>query len=116
MIRRFAKGRPRPRHQPGVMNKAEAEYAVMLDTRKADGEVLEYWFERFTFKIADDTRYTPDFIVMMPDGTLEAVEIKGFMEDDAFVKLKVFAEMFPFVVRLRTKKAKVWTERVLGAE
>ena len=75
--RRFARVRQRPRHKPGEMNKLEERYAAILAARQAAGEIDAYWFERFTFKLADDTRYTPDFVVQMPDGTLEAHEVKA---------------------------------------
>lgn len=117
MNRRFARARQRPRHKPGEMNKLEERYAHVLAARQAAGEIVAYWFERVTFKIATDTRYTPDFIVWMPDGTLEAHEVKArakkparkvngvkvrpegtipLVEDDAKVKINVFAEAFPF--------------------
>lgn len=105
-MRPFARGRT-VRHKPGTMNKLEARYADALTARLLAGEIVAYWFERFTFKLADDTRYTPDFMVQLPDGTLEAHETKGFMEEDAKVKIKVFAEAFPFrcvVVRAKAKR------------
>ena len=80
----------------GQMNGTEAAYAVHLDTRKAAREILDYWFEAMTFKLADGCRYTPDFVVQMADGLIEVHEVKGHWEDDALVKIKVAAEMFPF--------------------
>ena len=121
MNRRFpnnvmARGRT-ARREPGKMNGLEAQYAAVLDERKTRGQIIEYWFERFTFKLADDTRYTPDFVVMLPDGALEVHEVKGFLEEDAFIKWKVAAEMFPFTFRMFTRKAKKdgggWNERVI---
>ena len=44
---------------------------------------------------ADATRYTPDFLVELPGGLLELHEVKGFWRDDARVKFKVAAELFP---------------------
>ena len=101
--RPFGKGRA-TRRVPGEMNPLEAAYSLTLKDRT---DIVQTWFEGWTFKLAKDTRYTPDFIVMLADGTLEAHEVKGFMEDDAWVKLKVFAEKFPLrtlLVRRRAKK------------
>lgn len=99
------------------MNGTEAEYAVRL-TNMLDGKgALAFRFERVTFKLADDTRFTPDFMVILTDGTIEFHEVKGWgFEDDAKVKIKVAAEMFPwFVFRSFTKRAKKdgggWVER-----
>lgn len=84
-------------HKAGVMNKTEAEYAALLEIRKRSGGDIEWYaFEAITLKLADDTRYTPDFLVMRHDGTLECHETKGFWRDDALIKIKVAAEKFPF--------------------
>lgn len=85
------------RHKSGEMNKTEAAYAAdVLEQRKQAGEIVSYWFERFTFKLADDCRYTPDFVVMLASGELECHETKGFWADDAKVKIRVAASLFPF--------------------
>jgi hypothetical protein len=92
------------------MNKTEQARALDLEAMKRNGFILEWWYERWTFKLADDTRYTPDFIVQMPDGTLEVEEVKGFWREDARVKVKVFASLYPFRVRgfSRTKAGSSW--------
>jgi len=92
-------------HVPGQMNKLEKAYGLHLEAEKQEGRVLWYAFERVTLKLATDTRYTPDFMVMLASGELECHEVKGFMRDDAFVKLKVAAQSFPFVFRLAKKLA-----------
>lgn len=89
------------------MNRTEAEYAGMLEARKAKGEILWWVFEGMTLKLADNTRYTPDFVVMASDGALEIHEIKGgFIREDGWLKLKVAAGMFPFRFFLCQKRAK----------
>jgi len=86
--------RAKGRRKPGVMNGTEVKMAAFLEAKKQAGEVLDYWFERYTFKLADDTRYTPDFAVMLANSELEFWEVKGFWRDDAKVKIKVAAAMF----------------------
>lgn len=96
MHRRFpttGRGRTRPR---GEMNGTERRYAEHLELRKVAGEVEWYAFEAVKLRLAKLTYYTPDFLVMLADGTLEAHEVKGHWEDDARVKIKVAAETFPF--------------------
>jgi hypothetical protein len=78
------------------MNGTEAAYSHHLDARQASREILCYWFEAMTFRLADGCRYTPDFVVQMPDGMIEIHEVKGHWEDDALVKIKVAADLFPF--------------------
>jgi len=78
-------------------------YAQDLRMRTAAGEVAWFGFEPIKFRLAGKTFYTPDFMVVLTDMTVEFHEVKGFMRDDAAVKLKVVAEHFPFVFRLVTK-------------
>lgn len=95
------------RMKAGKLNKTEQAYADHLEWLKRMGEIVWYSFEAMTLKLADDTRYTPDFIVMAANGQLEAHECKGFWRDDAKVKIKVAAEKFPFrfiAVKAKAKK------------
>lgn len=84
------------RHAAFGMNKTEAAYADLLESKRRAGLLREYHFQALTLKLADDTRYTPDFFVVATDGTVECHEVKGFWRDDAKVKIKVAARQFPF--------------------
>ena len=89
------------------MNRTEAEYGKLLALRREAGEVAWFLFEGVKLRLADNTFYTPDFAVMLKDGTLEMHDVKGFWEDDARVKIKVAADRFPFrfiAVKKRPKK------------
>jgi hypothetical protein len=95
MWRVKAKGRTRKPAEG--MNQTEAEYAALLEKRRAIGEVEWYAFEAIKLRLAKQTFLTLDFAVMLTDGSFEMHEVKGgFWEDDARVKIKVAAEMFPF--------------------
>lgn len=100
----FAKGRAR--HTPGAMNRLEADYAAHLTARLHAGEVEWFRFEGVTFKLGQDCRYTPDFAVMLRSGDVELHEVKGYMQDDALVKIKTCAELYPFPLVLVTRQAK----------
>lgn len=92
-------GKVRARGVPkviGGMNKLEAAYADALKLREMAGEIAWFVFEGVKLRLADKTFYTPDFAVMLADGTMEMHETKGFWEDDARVKIKVAAAMYPF--------------------
>ena len=84
------------RLKTGVQNKTESSYGAELELRKRVGEIVWYCFEGLKLRLADSTFYTPDYAVMKADGTLEIHEVKGFWTDDARVKIKVAAEMYPF--------------------
>lgn len=90
------------------MNKMEAAYSLVLDGRRASGEIIDYWFEAVSLNLAPGLRcaYTPDFLVQRADGVLECHEVKGFWEDDARVKIKVSADKFPFVFIAVTRPSK----------
>jgi hypothetical protein len=94
------------RREAGVMNKTEAAYAAYLEGQKLLGGVLEFWFDSIKLRLADNCFYTPDFLVLLIDGTLEVHEVKGYWEDDARVKIKVAAEKFPYVFRAVTARTK----------
>lgn len=96
------------RLKAGVMNKTEQAYAAALEAQKVAGEILWYRFEGVKLRLADGCFYSPDFAVLRGDGQMEMHEVKGFWTDDARVKIKVAAELYPFrflAVRVRTKKA-----------
>ena len=89
----------------GEMNKTEAAYARDLERRKQAGEILWYAFEGFKLRLAKNTTYSPDFVVMIATGEIECHEVKGRWEDDARCKIKVAAEQFPFRFIAVTKRA-----------
>ena len=88
--------RGRPRHVPGVMNQTEEAYAAHLALQLAAGEIAWFRFESVKLKLAEKTHLTVDFFVMTAAGDLEAHEVKGYWEEDARIKVKVAAAMYPF--------------------
>lgn len=91
------KAKGQPQQKKDGMNKLEAEYAQILEERKRKGEIAEWMYDAISLRLARSTFYHPDFLVMLPDGTLQIHETKGFMRDDAAVKLKTAAAIFPFL-------------------
>ncbi len=93
--------------QPRGMNKTEAAYAAHLEMEKRIGDVLWFRYEGITVRLSDDCRFTADFAVMLADGTIELHDTKSLwskkakphIEDDALVKLRTAAEMYPFKIR-----------------
>lgn len=102
------------------MNKGERAYAQLLEQRRADGHVAAWWFEALSWRLADNTHYRGDFLVLLQDGTLELHEVKGrkgesfYAEEDAWLKLKIAAEQMPWpVVVVWPSKAGGFQERRL---
>jgi hypothetical protein len=85
-----------PKREDGYASKLEARYAEHLTAMVRAGEVAEWWYEPLSIRLAPNTFHRPDFLVQRMDGTLEIVECKGFWKDDALVKSKLTAAMFPF--------------------
>lgn len=83
----------------GKFNKTEAAYAQLLDARKHDGSILWYQFEGIKLRLADKTFLTVDFAILLANGQLQMHDVKGakaIFTDDARVKMKVAARLFPF--------------------
>jgi hypothetical protein len=102
------------------MNKGETEYAALLDTMLSRGVIAGWWYELLSIRLADNTHYRPDFVVMLEDGTLELHEVKArkkgkdgrpdtyWAEEDARLKMKVVAEHTPIPLVV------VWPSRTGG--
>ena len=115
-----ARGKPRAhaafalgRLKPGQMNGTEREYAQHLEALKATGCVLWYRFEGLKLRLADNTFYTADFVVLPHTGVLELHEVKGHWQDDARAKIKIAAEQYPMrfiaVQKRRVKDGGGWS-------
>lgn len=92
------------------MNKTETRYANLLELRLRAGEISCYKYESIKLRLADNTTYTPDFMVTGFAGMKHVVEFHevkgGFVREDSWIKLKVAAEMYPefkFVLARYTK-------------
>lgn len=96
------------RLKTGQKNKTEEAYELeVLKPAMQDGLVSWYRFEGVKLRLADNTFYTPDYCVMRSDGTMEMHEVKGFWQEDARVKIKVAADMYPLkfiAVKRQAKK------------
>jgi hypothetical protein len=111
-MKHFALGRLKT----GAMNKTESAYGAHLELLKRAGEIVWYRFEGLKLRLADSTFYTPDYAVMLASGQLECHEVKGYWQDDARVKIKVAAEMYPLrfvaIKALPKKDGGGWAEEV----
>ena len=87
-----------------VLNKTEERFLEWLKAKRRYDRILS---QAITLKIGNGVRYTPDFITFDQfypeddeDGRsnayeIEAWEVKGFLRDDAAVKIKVAAHEYP---------------------
>lgn len=97
------------RLKAGQMNKTEAAYAQHLELLKRAGDIQWYCFDGIKLRLADKTFLTVDFAVMDRDGVMELHDTKGgpgVFTEDAKVKMKVAAEMYPFRFKVAFPRAK----------
>lgn len=88
------------------LNKLERDWLRQLRLTHTEVHI-----QAMTLKLADDTRYTPDFHVIDPNGQLVCYETKGHMRDDARVKIFVAARTFlHFRFVLVTREQGQWNE------
>lgn len=106
---KLAKKAPsRIRQNAAGLNKTEQAFYDYLKSQQDTGvprSVLPP--QSITLRLANGCRYTPDFVVVfhfqttkgwiVPTTDLVAYEVKGFMRDDAAVKIKVAATSFPWI-------------------
>jgi hypothetical protein len=93
-------------------NKLEAAFAAVLRAENPGVQIRE---QAVTLLLANGVRYTPDMFIMEL-GRLEAFETKGHMRDDAAVKIKIAAAIWPQITFwLVWRKAGVWhRQRILA--
>ncbi len=99
------KQKGRLRQNADGLNKLERAFANHLRERDCGARIYE---QAITLRIANGCRYTPDFITTNEWAT-EGWEVKGFMRDDAAVKLKVAASLYPWIkFHLVSRKKGEW--------
>lgn len=74
-------------------NKTEAAFAREFFTVRP--AVIWWKFEPMKLRLAASCFYTPDFAALYKDGSFHIYEVKGFWRDDARVKIKTAAALFP---------------------
>lgn len=78
------------------MNGLETRYGQKLDELIERGGVAAWRFEAINLRLADATFYRPDFLVILKSGHIEFHETKGYWREDARVKIKVAASLYPW--------------------
>lgn len=93
------------------LNKTEAAWGDWLRAAFPSCAIHE---QSVTLRLANGCRYTPDFAVLDASGpgAVSIYEVKGFMRDDAAVKIKVAAAQFPaWAFWLVWRKAGQWQQQ-----
>jgi len=93
---------------PDRMNKLERDYAGYLEQLKLAKEIQDYRFEPLKLILVhgipgkrNEMSFKADFLVIKQNWpyqwfNFELHEVKGFLREDAQLKLKMAAELFPW--------------------
>lgn len=104
------------RMKAGKRNGTETEYEKYLEQLKHDGSIIWHKFEGIKLRLADNTFYSPDFVVLNKDYQIEIHEVKGYWTDDAKVKIKVASDLYPFlfkaIYKIPKKNGGGWREEI----
>ena len=94
-------------------SKAEANFARFLQWQKENFQILDWEHEPETFWFGKlrrgVTNYKPDFRILHNNGSLEYVEVKGFMDSKSATKIKRMAKYHP-QVKLLVVDAKAYPQ------
>ncbi len=103
--------RPHQSHTLGQMNKTEARWAAELEKYRELALVSHWHFEALKIRLAPNTYYTPDFVVVYPRH-IEFHEVKGgFIRDTSKVKFKCGAALLPWAKFVMVQwKNNQWTK------
>lgn len=106
----------RIRQNSAGLNKTEQAFKEYLERSLYPSEKM--MSQAVTLKLGNGVRYTPDFMCTVNAEDMDmaafltilyAYEVKGFMRDDAAVKIKVAASLYPFIqFHLVTRKGQGW--------
>lgn len=107
------RAKSQPPREPGRMNKTEESYSHYLESLRQRGLIESWQFEPIKLRLADKTFYSPDFLIVTAEEMLEFHEVKGRVGpgpggwmDDARVKIKVAAEMYPMFLFVGASRIK----------
>lgn len=97
-----------------IMNKSERTYADLLDQQKQRGEIIDWKFHPMNVRLAKNTFYEVDFLVLSADMRVEIHETKGgYTTEKGSMKIKLCAEALPWfrfikATKLTTKQGGGW--------
>ena len=97
------------RKKTGLMNKTETRFAHMLSLEQHAGKVQWWKFEGIKLMLAKNTSLTVDFAILPETDILTLIDVKGskaMVTDDARAKMKIAAELYPFVFKLAYPRPK----------
>ena len=106
--------RKQPKPKRGRMNKTETAMSMELESYRAQGVVTRWRFESVKLRLADNTWYTCDFQVWLPDNRILMLEVKGWLREHGGIRFKVARELYPEYIWLMYRREKGHWKRMFG--
>ena len=79
------------------MNKTEQAYSQRLELMKRSGEIIDWKFHPMNMRLAKNTFYEVDFLVLHKDMTIAIHETKGeYTSEKGQMKIKLAAKAMPW--------------------
>lgn len=101
-----ATAKPKQHRYGRYRSKLESLYAAELDHQLRAGELLDWQYEPWSMKLTEPrvvngktrpgVRYSPDFVVVLPDHRLRIVEVKGYQRNASINRFKMAADRWPW--------------------
>ena len=99
------------------LNKTERLYAWKLEDDLRAGLIAAWFRENISMVVIDTpqgkVRYRPDFMIVHLDGSIEFIEIKGFLRDDARKTFLAAVAKYPFWLFTMLRRSKGGWERMM---
>jgi len=80
-------------------SKKEAAYYLHLKLLKAEGKI-KYFLRQTVFHLPGNVRYAVDFMVVDNDGSVEFIDVKGFLNSHTKNKIKITEALYPIKIKL----------------
>lgn len=98
-------------------SKAESEMFLVLSGWLDEGKITDIKRQQLIKLTAAKIGYKADFIITYPDGSLEAVEFKGFESEVFLLKKKLYRFYGPFRLSIYKKRGKqIYLDEVIDPE
>lgn len=79
-------------------SRKEARYYAELKLRQRNGEVL-FFLRQVPFHLTAGVKYICDFQVFLADGTIEFVDVKGYITPTCTLKVKQVESLYPVTIK-----------------
>ncbi len=98
-----------------MKSKLERDFADHLNHLFMVGEIVRWTYEDTKLRLGTGSWYTPDFRLIMRDGSIVFYEVKGHQREAALVRIKVASDLYPEYTFIQVKREQgVWIEQRFG--